>query len=122
MIAVGSQFGWSLHSARPGATITDDAVAVRGVKTGGSDLLNASSASAVDNPGPDQLVFIEVSGSLSGTNQGAVDNDGEVIHGVAYSASGEFTTAFMLIEPEADTLEYLEQACVGGRRYGEASP
>ncbi len=76
-----------------------------------------------DNSGPDQLVFIEVSGSFSGTAQGAIRvSDGEHIEGVSYAASGEFTTAFTLIFPEADTLDYLERHCVGGYLPGESEP
>lgn len=73
-----------------------------------------------DNPGPDQLIFIEVSGSFIGTNQGAIRlSDGEHIEGVSYAASGGFTTAFTLVFPEADTLDYLERHCVGGYLLGQ---
>jgi hypothetical protein len=76
-----------------------------------------------DNTEPDQLVFIEVSGSFSGTAQGAIRmSDGEHIEGVSYATSGEFITAFMLIFPEADTLDYLERYCVGGYLLGESEP
>lgn len=74
-------------------------------------------------PGPHQLVFIEASGSFSGTNQGSMRlSDGKITHGVSYSASGGFTTAFMLLDPEADTLEYLERYCVGGYLFGTPEP
>ncbi|MBN1512039.1 MAG: S8/S53 family peptidase [Phycisphaerae bacterium] len=76
-----------------------------------------------DNSGPDQLIFIEVSGSFSGTAQGAIRlSDGEHIEGVSYAASGEFTTGFTPIFPEADTLDYLERNCVGGYLLGESEP
>ncbi len=76
-----------------------------------------------DKPGPEKLVFIEVSGSFSGTNQGAIRmSDGEHIEGVSYAAGGEFTTAFTLVFPEADTLDYLERNCVGGYLLGEPEP
>lgn len=69
--------------------------------------------------GPHQLVFIEVTGSFSGTNQGAMRlSDGRITHGVSYSAGGTFTTAFMLLDPEADTMAYLERNCVGGYQFG----
>ena|GEM_PF-2054458 len=75
------------------------------------------------NPGPHQLVFIEVSGAFMGTNQGAIRvSDGEHIEGVSYAASGGFTTAFTLIDPAADTLDYLERNCVGGYLLGEPEP
>lgn len=73
--------------------------------------------------GPHQLVFIEVSGSFNGTNQGTVRlSDGRITHGVSYSASGTFTTAFMLLDPEADTMEYLERHCTGGYTLGLPEP
>jgi hypothetical protein len=76
-----------------------------------------------DNPGPDQLVFIEVSGSFSGTAQGAIRlSDGEHIEGVSYATSGEFTTGFTPIFPGADTLDYLERHCVGGYQLGVPEP
>ena len=75
------------------------------------------------NSGPDQLIFIEVSGTFSGSAQGAIRlSDGERISGVSYAASGTFTTAFMLLDPETDTLDYLEQHCVGGFDVDDAQP
>ena len=75
------------------------------------------------NSGPDQLVFIEVTGAFSGTAQGAIRvSDGEHISGVSYATSGEFTTGFTLLFPEADTLDYLERHCVGGYLLGAPEP
>jgi hypothetical protein len=76
-----------------------------------------------DNPGPHQLVFIEVSGSFSGTALGARRiSDGEAFHGRTYATAGEFTTAFALYYPEADTMEYLERHCTGGYLLGAPEP
>jgi subtilisin family serine protease len=76
-----------------------------------------------DNSGPHQLIFIEASGSFAGTNQGALRlSDGEHFEGVTYATAGEFTTAFTLIDPEADTMEYLERHCTGGYLLGTPEP
>ena len=68
-----------------------------------------------DNPGPHQLVYIQVDGTFSGTNHGMARlSDGKVTHGVSFSASGSFSTAFALIDVDADTIRYLEEHCTGG--------
>ena len=70
------------------------------------------------NPGADQLVFIEMSGTLGPSAAvGAISRGGEVERDVTYSVEGSFTTAFNLINPDSETLTYLEQACVGGYEY-----
>lgn len=70
------------------------------------------------SPGPHQLVFIEVSGIVNPTSvNGFVESGGEIHTDVIYQASGRFTTAFMLIDTDAATLEHLEQHCLGGYTY-----
>ncbi len=67
------------------------------------------------NPGSDQLVFIEMAGTLGPSAAvGDIARGGEVERDVTYSVEGSFTTAFSLLSPDNETLEYLEQVCVGG--------
>jgi len=70
------------------------------------------------NPGADQLVFIEIAGTLGPSAAvGDIDRGGEVEQDVTYSVEGSFTTAFNLLYPDDETLAYLEQVCVGGHEY-----
>jgi subtilisin family serine protease len=70
------------------------------------------------NPGADQLVFIEMTGTLGPCAAvGDIDRGGEVEKDVTYSVEGRFTTAFNLLFPDNATLEHLEQVCVGGYEY-----
>jgi hypothetical protein len=70
------------------------------------------------NPGADQLVFIEVAGTLGPSSAvGVIDRPGEEVRNVIYSVTGSFTTAFNLINPDNETLEHLEQVCAGGYQY-----
>jgi hypothetical protein len=74
------------------------------------------------NPGPHQLVFIEVSGTLNPTVvRGFIELDGEIIDDIDYQTSGSFTMAFTLLDPDSATLEHLEEVCVGGYRYDGGS-
>lgn len=78
---------------------------------------------APERSGPHQMVFVEACGSFNGTNHGMVRmSDGKITHGVSHSASGTFRTAFMLIDPEADTIQYLERNCIGGYLRGSTGP
>ncbi len=69
-------------------------------------------------PEADRLVFIEASGTLNPSSvRGFVEAFGEIHSGITYTVNGRFTTAFMLVNPDAATLEYLEEHCRGGYAY-----
>ena len=70
------------------------------------------------NSGPDQLIFIEVSGVLTPSMaNGFIETTEGIQEDVIYNTSGEFTMAFTLVDPDSATLDHLEEVCEGGYNF-----
>jgi len=71
-----------------------------------------------DGEGIDRFVFIEVQGTfVGGLANGFIDTDPPQ-DDVTYTTSGAFTTGFLMLAPDAATIEHLETGCTGGYRHG----
>lgn len=49
--------------------------------------------------------------------RGFAESFGQIHTGIIRTVNGRFTTAFMRLNPDVATLEYLEERCRGGYAY-----
>jgi hypothetical protein len=91
---------------------TDCEMTTRSLPTNWDTLGHAST------DGPDAFIFVQVKGEFAAVIEGLDSTTQPDPTPATYDVSGNFVTAFALVEVPAATRDYLEENCVGGYQYG----